>query len=68
MNNMWVICGSTVGDLHPSHMMDFFRLIYPQCTLPAPYSNQNYKRLHKLAIANFQFHQKKFSLLARKKP
>jgi hypothetical protein len=52
LHNLWVICGSAVGDLPSSHMMDFSQSIYPERTLQAPYSNQFSGQAEKLVPAN----------------
>jgi len=50
--NLWVICGSAVGDLSPSHMMDFYPSIYPKSTLQGLHSNQFSNGIEKLVTAN----------------
>ena len=50
--NLWVICGSAVGDLPSSHMMDFCPSIYPKSALQGAYSNQLSNQARKLVFAN----------------
>lgn len=50
--NLWAICGSAVGDLLSSHMMDFCKPIYPKSALQALYSNQFPNCSGKLVSAN----------------
>lgn len=52
LHNLWVICGSAVGDLMSSHMMDSYPSIYPEIALQWRYSNQFSMELNKLVFTN----------------
>jgi hypothetical protein len=54
--NLWVICGSAVGDLPSSHMMDFYPSIYPESTLQGMHSNQLSNEVQKLVNTNISDH------------